>query len=123
METLPITKLHNEHSTWLNLLAFYADDLKVLQKRVIQVGNSNTDKEVLAYIDFYKNEIERRLNEASMLASEIKQHDRFLSKKLDKHLEIETAADHPLHRIQIKDFEDAMHKLRHELNAFASRWM
>ena len=51
METQkPIYEIHALHTEWLNKLAFYADDLKVMQKRIEEVVAKNTDKTVLARI-------------------------------------------------------------------------
>ena len=45
---------HEEHIKWLNKLAFYKDEVPVLQKRIAEVLQKNTSKEVAQKIEHFQ---------------------------------------------------------------------
>ncbi len=126
MEIRTISTLHNEHMQWLNLLEFYKDDIKILQKRIEEVAARNSDKEVLAYIEHFQNMLIMQKEKIDELSHDIRDHEKYLSQKVDvSHSKggNQSALDHPEHRQKIKDFEKSFADMRLELLAFASRWM
>ena len=53
----PIMQLHSEHKEWLNKLSFYKDDLAVLQNRLDDIAGKNSDKDMLAVVEKYQNQL------------------------------------------------------------------
>lgn len=52
-----ITEQHHAHREWLNLIGFYADDIKIMENRIAEVNARNTATEVLAQVEHFQNQI------------------------------------------------------------------
>jgi hypothetical protein len=47
-KTALITDLHRTNREWLNLINFYRDEIRVMEKRMSEIASKNTGKEVMA---------------------------------------------------------------------------
>ena len=117
---------HQEHSQWLNILSFYADDILIMQKRIEEIARKNNAKEVNLKIEHFQNQLIIQKNNMDEIKHTIKQDERHLQAEVLKN---ETAVDHrkvedhAQEREDLKAFENNFNKLRKELNVFAARWM
>lgn len=68
METKKVYDLHEENKEWLNKLAFYKDELKVMQNRVSEIAAKNTAKDVLASVEHFQNQLIIQRNNIDELA-------------------------------------------------------
>ena len=121
-----IYQLHEEHKTWLNKLLFYKDELKIMDKRILEVAEKNTSKEVRALADHFSNQLIIQKEQIDILTHDIKSHELFLEAAVldNPHaIDHEKFSDHKKHRQSITTFEKLFKELREELIDFLSKWM
>lgn len=59
-ETTMKTKLfdqHSEHTEWTNRLAFYNDEIRIMQNRIDEISRKNTSKEILIEVEHFQNQM------------------------------------------------------------------
>lgn len=71
---------HQHHKTWLNYLAFYKDEMQVLQRRLEEVASKNTDMEVLAQVEHFQNQLILQREQHDILRHDIKQDENIIEK-------------------------------------------
>jgi hypothetical protein len=121
-----VYELHEEHKTWLNKLLFYKDELSIMAKRISEVAEKNTSKEIRASADHFNNQIIIQKEQIDILNHEIKSHETFLKSAVKDNpsaINHETFSDHKNHRESIAVFEKLFNDLRAELIEFLSKWM
>jgi hypothetical protein len=67
-----IYDLHTDHQTWTANLAFYADQLKIMQERLLEVSSKNTIAEVKIKVEQFQNRFLIQRNELDILRHDIK---------------------------------------------------
>ncbi len=126
MEQKYMYELHAEHKEWLNKLAFYKDEIKMMRNRLAEVAKKNTDKEVQAYVEHFENQLTVQAEQHDIIRHDVKQYENFLEEEIKKN---PTAADHRKLDDQVKmrdtveTFEKIFNDLRHELIGFLAKWM
>jgi hypothetical protein len=126
MEQKLIYDLHTEHVEWLNKLAFYKDDLKVLKHRLSEIAIKNTDKEVLANVEHFENQLIVQNEQNDILRHDVKQYENMIQQSIAKN---PTATDHrkmPDHdvlRDAVETNEKIFTELRKDLINFFVKWM
>lgn len=121
-----IYQLHEEHKIWLNKLAFYKDELLIMQNRISEISVKNTSKEVLAFVEHFQNQLIIQKEQIDILNHNIRKHETDLEKAADKNpvaIDKEKFADHTTQRDQVDTFERIFNELRKELIGFLSKWM
>ena len=121
-----IYQLHEEHKTWLNKLLFYEDELKIMDKRILEVAEKNTSKEVRALADHFNNHLIIQKEQIDILTHDIKSHEMYLEAAVENNpnaIDNEKFLDHKKHRESIAVFEKLFRELREELIDFLSKWM
>ncbi|MFN8153253.1 MAG: hypothetical protein U0Y08_03060 [Bacteroidia bacterium] len=126
MEKKYVYDLHAEHKEWLNKLAFYKDEIKMMRNRLAEVAGKYTDHEVQAMVEHFQNQLIVQDEQADITRHNVKEYENVLQDHLKKN---EVAADHlkwndhTNMRDQIETFERIFHDLRRELITFIARWM
>jgi len=121
-----IYQLHEEHKTWLNKLLFYQDELKIMDKRILEVAEKNTSKEVRSLADHFNNQLIIQKERIDILTHDIKSHELYLEAAVHNNsnaITNEKFSDHKNHRESIATFEKLFKELREELIDFLSKWM
>lgn len=121
-----IYKQHEENVEWSNKLYFYKDEIKILQHRLEEIAGKNNQKEVLALVEQFQNQLLIHRNTIDEI-----QHNITLSEdKLQEEIKREpVATDHrkmEYHQAEKEDleiFEKVFNELREEFNRFAAKWM
>lgn len=124
--TKTIYQLHEEHKAWSNKLLFYKDELCIMEKRILDIAEKNTSKEVLSLVDHFNNQISIQREQIDILNHDVKSHESFLNAAIHKNshdIENENFLDHHNHRESIAVFEKLFKELREELIDFLSKWM
>lgn len=124
--TKTIDQLHEEHQTWLNKLLFYKDELSIMDKRISEIAQKNTSKEVLAKVDYFNNQFIIQKEQMDIIKHDIKSHEAYLKAAINNSVmdvEHENFLDHQKHRESIAIFEKIFRELREELIDFLSKWM
>lgn len=126
MEKKTIDELHSEHKEWINKLAFYADEVALMKKHVSDIAARNTQKETLAQVEHFQNQLIIQKDHIDTLKHEVNDHESYLENRVDEN---PVAAgkrmvhDHPLLRDRMESFEKIFNELRRELLVFLSRTM
>ncbi len=126
METKKVYELHEEHKTWLNNLAFYKDEIKVMQNRIAEVAGKNNSQDVLKQIEHFQNQLIIQRNSIDELNHTIKDHENYLENRAKENptaLDQRKVNDHPKMRDSYNSFDKVFNDLRKELNAFLAKWM
>ena len=121
-----IYQLHEEHKSWSNKLAFYNDELSIMQNRISEVAQKNTSKETLAFIEHFQNQLIVQKEQIDILNHNINKHELFLESRANTNptaVDHEAFPDHELQRNQVETFETIFNDLRKELINFISKWM
>lgn len=126
METKKVYDLHEENKEWLNKLAFYKDELKVMQNRVSEIASKNSAKDVLASVEHFQNQLIIQRNSIDELAHSINDHETYLVNRAKENptaIDHRSVNDHPKMRDSFNSFEKVINELRKELNTFLSKTM
>lgn len=121
-----IYQLHEEHKTWLNMLLFYKDELSIMAKRISEIAQKNTSKEVLALVERYQNQLIIQKEQIDILNHEIRAHESQLEAAVKQNptaIDHRQFPDHPKQRESVETFEKMFNDLRGELIRFLSKWM
>jgi hypothetical protein len=122
----PISELHTEHQEWLKKFDFYADEIVIMRNRLAEVASKNTDKEILAQVEHFQNQLTVQKENIDELRHAVKKHESSIEHNIDAN---PTASDHrsmASHESMTEDvtgFEKVFNELRHEFNAFLSKTM
>ena len=118
MKTVLLTEQHVAYREWLNRLAFYKDELKIMQNRIAEIAERNTKTDVLAQVEHFQNMLIIQKNQIDRLRHDIdKQEEELASLALKNpvasdHRRVEF---HPEQKQKIELFEKIFNELRHEL--------
>lgn len=116
----------NEHLEWIKAMDFYKDDLQLLQKRLMEVAKNNTAHDTMAEVEHFQNQFIVQRNNIDELRHSIKAHENVIAGEAQEHsgkMESRHTAEHAELKDQVKSFEKIFNELRHEFNAFLSKWM
>mgnify|MGYP003472113139 CR=1 FL=1 len=75
MEKKYVYDLHAEHREWLNKIAFYKDEIKIMRHRLEQVTEKNTSKEVLALVEHFQNQLIVQDEQNDILRHNVKEYE------------------------------------------------
>ena len=48
---------HADHTEWLSKMKFYTDEISILKNRLGEIASKNSDKEVLAQVEHFQNQL------------------------------------------------------------------
>lgn len=126
MKTEKIYTQHGENKEWMNSVAFYRDEIKVMESRLKEVAAKNTSKEVLKQVEHFQNQFAIQKNHLDELNHEIHLSNDLLGKEIKKNptaLEHRKIKDHSTARNEMQAFEKLYSPLKAEFNTFISKWM
>ncbi len=118
--------LHFEHQLWLSEAKFYADELKIYQKRLEEVSAKNSSSEVKMQVEHFQNQFIIQKEQLDILSHDAKEHEEWLTNfakenpvAIDHHL----FADHEAMLEKISTFKQIYSGLKTEFNRFLATWM
>lgn len=126
MEKKNVVDLHAEHREWLNKIAFYKDEIKVMRHRLGEVAAKNTAQDVQAMVEHFQNQLIVQDEQADITRHNVREYQQVIEDHLKKN---SVAADHlkwndHTHmREQVETFERIINELRKELISFTARWL
>ncbi len=121
-----IYELHDDHKIWLNKLAFYKDEISIMQNRIAEIAEKNSSKEVRSFVEHFQNQLIVQKEQIDILNHDIKSHESFLESAVKKNrsgVDKEKFENHPVHKKNVEKFEKIFNDLRKELIDFLSKWM
>jgi predicted RNA-binding protein len=117
---------HAEHTDWLSKMKFYTDEISVIKNRLGEVASKNTDKEILAHVEHFQNQMIIQKNNIDEISHAIKLDEEALQKEIKDN---PTAVDHRKVTYHAKEkdavdsFEKNFNEIRNEFKVFAAKWM
>jgi hypothetical protein len=126
METSLITEQHRDHREWLNTIAFYRDEVKIMQNRIEEIASKNTGQEVMAQVEHFQNQLIVQTDNLDRLSHDIRKHEQEISEMIKAN---PIASDHrraPVHKEHVEameSFEKIFSDLRKELILFLAKVM
>ena len=117
---------HYEHTQWLNKLSFYVDEISIMQKRIEEIAQKNTSKEVKVQLEHFQNQLLIQRNNTDTLKHHIKHDEKLLNDNVIQNeiaVDHRKTEDHAKEREDVEIFETNFNKLRKELNLFLAEWM
>lgn len=121
-----IYDLHEANKTWLSSLAFYKDELSIMQKRIEEIVKKNNSKPVLESIEHFQNQLILQKEQLDILAHDVREKEAVLEQAVNNN---PTAIDHQ-HFSKESGLADRMEtygklffSLREELTNFLLKWM
>src|ERR1700751_2476745 len=117
---------HYEHTQWLNKLAFYMDEITVMQKRIEEIASKNNSKEVRMEIEHFQNQLLIQQNNADALKHHVKHDEKMLTNNIKQNqtaVDHKKVEDHAKEREDIESFETNFNNLRKEFNLFLAKRM
>jgi len=121
-----IYDLHEDHKIWQNKLAFYKDEILVMQNRISEIAKKNTSKDVLSFVEHFQNQLIVQKEQIDTLNHEINIHEDSIEAKANKKAVANGQKkffDHSMQRDKIEVFEKDFNDLRKELIHFVSKWI
>jgi hypothetical protein len=121
-----IAQVNSEHTEWIKGLAFYKDEIHILENRLLEIASKNSAFEVRQGIEHFQNQFVVQRNNIDELRHKIKEHISVFTKLpelIEEVVENERLADHENLRDEYQTFEKVIRDLRLEFNTFLARWM
>jgi hypothetical protein len=120
-----MTAVNAEHNEWLKGLDFYRDDLKIHERRLLELASRSTDFELSRGIEHFQNQFLIQRNTIDELRHAIREHALVFGQHVsrgDGKPESRQTASH----VELKDsylsFEKVINDLRREFTIFLTRW-
>jgi hypothetical protein len=126
MATSLITEQHLTHQQWLNAIAFYRDELKIMQNRLSEVASKNSKQEVLVMVEHFQNQFIIQTNHLDQLSHDINKHEQQLVALVESNpvaSDRRHAETHPEHGEAFNTFEKLFNELRKEYVRFLAKVM
>lgn len=124
MKTEKIYTQHEENKEWTNSLAFYKDEIKIMEKRLEEIKSKNTSQDVL--VEHFQNQFIIQKDQIDRINNEINLSNDAIEKNISKNetaVDHRSMEDHTALREQVKKFEQLFSSLKSDFNTFLSKWM
>ena len=120
-----MTVVNAEHNEWLKGLDFYRDDLKIHERRLLELAGRSSDFELSRGIEHFQNQFLIQRNTMDELRHAIREHAASFGQQVSKgdgtH-EGSMSVTHDALKDGYLSFEKVMNELRHEFTGFLERW-
>ena len=131
METIavkvPLAQLHFDHEIWLNELAFYRDELRILDKYLLELVSKNSGVDALKGIEHFQNQFIRQKEVLDEISHDIREHEQLVIKAASSlnpvQVEKGRFEDHGDLREAVETFTRIYADLKAEYLSFVSHWL
>ncbi len=119
-------KQHEENKDWMSRVAFYKDEITILQGVLSEIASKNTGDEVLKEVEHYQNQFIVQRDNLDQLAHNIRLNEQKFQQEVNDN---PVAVDHrrmEYHQAEkdfIEYFENNFKGLRTDFKTFSSKWM
>jgi hypothetical protein len=119
-------KQHEENKDWMSRVAFYKDEITILQGVLSEIASKNTGDEALKEVEHYQNQFIVQRDNLDQLAHNIQLNEQNFQQEVTDN---PVAVDHrrtEYHQSEkdfIEYFENNFKGLRTDFKTFASKWM
>ena len=126
-ETLsPTLNITSEKSSWLRGIEFYQDEIKIMSKRLSEVSNANTAREVKKKVEQFQNQFNVHEEQLKKLRHAVNSHAVKISNDFENHngqIERVTVTEHDTMRDDYVNTEKLFNEMRHDFNRFLSKYL
>lgn len=122
----PVSNISAEHSSWLRGIEFYQDEIKIMRRRLSDVSNKNTAREVKKRVEQFQNQFKVHEEQLNKLRHSVSGHAKNIDSDLIAHhgqLERATVAEHDTMRDDYVNTEKLFNEMRHDFNRFLSKYL
>jgi hypothetical protein len=119
-------KQHEENKDWMSRVAFYKDEITILQDLLSEIASKNTGDEALKEVEHYQNQFIVQRDNLDQLAHNIRLNEQKFQQEVHDN---PVAVDHrkmEYHQAEkdfIEYFENNFKGLRTDFKTFSSKWM
>ena len=119
-------KQHEENKDWMSRVAFYNDEITILQGVLSEIASKNTGDEALKEVEHYQNQFIVQRDNLDQLAHNIRLNEQKFEQDVNDN---PVAVDHrrmEYHQAEkdfIEYFENNFKGLRTDFKTFSSKWM
>jgi hypothetical protein len=126
-ETLsPTLSITSERNSWLRGIEFYQDEIKIMRKRLSEVSNLNTAREIKKKVEQFQNQFEVHEEQLKKLKRAVNSHTIHISNDYENHhgqLNRDTLIEHDTMRDDYVNAEKLFNEMRHDFNRFLSKYL
>lgn len=118
--------LHQDDLIWLNKLAFFEDELAIMQRRVQEVAGANAREEVQQQVEHFDNQLRVQQRNIDDIRNRIQMNEDRLFGSAEGKQDRVTERERIIHvheKKEIEDFEENFKKLREELKQFLLNYL
>ena len=117
--------LHFEHRLWTNELGFFQDELGIFEKRLSELVQKYSDREVLAELEHFQNQFIRQKEVLDQLKHDIKVHDQAIGRILQNggQANSDDVDRHVLVDEQMKTYRKIYGDLKIQFYEYLAKWM
>jgi cytosine/adenosine deaminase-related metal-dependent hydrolase len=118
-----MTAENAEHNEWLKGLDFYRDDLKIHERRLLELAGRSADPEISKGVEHFQNQFLIQRNTMDELRHSIREHAAEFGRNVargDGHQSVQMSTTHEALRDGYRSFEKVINELRHEFTSFLS---
>ncbi len=117
---------HSEHTEWTSRLAFYNDEIRIMQNRLEEISRKNTVREVLMEVEHFQNQLLIQARNIQELNTSIKNDETRVQEAILKNpvaSDHRLAEDHSKEREGFESFEKNFNSLWQEFERFSAKRM
>ncbi|MBK7148678.1 MAG: hypothetical protein IPH78_07580 [Bacteroidetes bacterium] len=119
-----LNALHHQCSDWMRELAFYKEELSLLNGRLGEIAKKNNTGEVLAEVEHFQNKFIVQNEQLDILKHDVNKCNEDVlakAKEAPTHLDEKTHSVNEELHARMKDFTKYFADLRMEFNKFAGK--
>ena len=120
-----VQNLHFEHRLWTNELNFFEDELVIFEKRLSELVQKYTDRDMLSQLEHFQNQFIRQKEVLDQLKHDIKVHDQAIGRllKADKVANNDDVDRHARMGEQMQTYRNIYGDLKDHFYNFLAKWM
>ena len=114
MKKVNLLTQHQQHKTWLNYLSFYKDEMEIFQKRLEEVAQKNTAREVQAFVEHFQNQFILQKEQHDILKDEIQTLENRIEAAYEANVTL-AINQRPSEEVELKDRVETFTRLFKEM--------
>ncbi len=120
-----VQNLHFEHRLWTNELSFFEDELVIFEKRLSELVQKYTDRDMLSQLEHFQNQFIRQKEVLDELKHDIKVHDQAIGRmmKADKAANNDDVDRHVQMGDKMQTYRNIYGDLKEQFYDFLAKWM
>lgn len=121
-----LQSLHFYHSVWNKELAFYKDEISVLEPHLQELTNKYTLREVIEEIEHFQNQFDLHKENINILQNDINSHEKRLANYAQNNpidAEHDSFGSHRMMTKKMETQRSIYHNLKKEYYLFMEKWM